>query len=320
MNSRLTVADCRTALYSIVNPGDPDDPAFLSWLNQASERLMLSGKWNGMIVDCSFASASGYITLPPNFLSVLGNTYGGVPTPTFTQYHTYMENGPGDISSTEAFPYILIDLGDGFPTLTDIVEDSNGDLPAIDVYSSASDNGKIIRFYGLDADGSPVFDALGNEGVAVTLAAPKVTLSTTFSRITSVAKAATISSVTVRADPADGGTDYDLSVYLPSETRPMYRRYQVGEATQAIRCLCIRRFVPAVAETDWVYPGNLAALKYAMKSVFFEDADDFDNAVKNMGYAIEFLDKETKAVRGGGRAPLLINLFKDGQSLPNYIN
>lgn len=319
MNTAITVADARAALYQIVNPGNPDDPQFLSWLNQARERLMLSGKWKGMLVTVTFPVADGFFTLPPNFLSVLGCTYGGFPVPTFSQYLTYQENGPGEINDTSAFPYQLIDLGDGFATTTDITLDDGEDAQNIIVYSQAADDGKTIRIFGEDADDRPIYDATGAFGIEVTLASPSVQPATPFKRITGVIKERTVDYVELRGSPSVSA-EYTLSVYQPSETRISYRRYKTSQATQAIRCLCLRRFLPVYSETDWVVPGNLAALKFSMKALFLEDADDFENASQVMSRAIGFLNNEAKALRGGAQASLVVKLFGEGQPITNYVN
>jgi len=114
MNSRLTVSDVRAQLWTLADPNDINSAKFLRMLNEVCEKYILSGKWKGAVVNVDFASADGYISLPYEYYSVLCLTYNKCPAMTFSQFHTYQENGPGELDDTKQWPGILIDLGDGF--------------------------------------------------------------------------------------------------------------------------------------------------------------------------------------------------------------
>lgn len=294
MDTRTTLADARAALYDLINVDDPNDPKFLPILNEVCERLINSGKWKGSIVSMVFNSATGYITLPCTFSSVLGGTYDRCPIPVFTQFHEYVEQGPGTFDETYKFPGQLLDMGDGFATQLDI--ETAGVLR---VYSSAADNGDVVRIFGEDENGDVIFDTTGNEGVNVTLAAPFVATTQQFSKVTGFQKPATSNRVYLKV--WDGVTETQIAEYQPNETRPMYRRYKTGEAEQVIRVICQRRYMPVAAETDWVIPGNISALRAGIRSWLFEDTSDMDSADQSMTRAYAFLNDEAKSSRGGAR-------------------
>jgi len=296
MNTRLTLADVRASLYTLIDADNANNPLFISVLNEVCERIINSGKWKGNVVTTVFESSTGFITLPYNYASVLAMTYDKCPCPTFTQFHQYTEQGPGELDIALKWNGILVDLGDGFVT--------QADIPAagvVRVYSSAADNGEVVRLFGLN-NGDVIYDSSGNEGENVTLAAPFVATTNQFTEVTGFQKPLT--SNRVRLKSWDGSTETQIAEYQPNETRPSYQRYQTGVAEQAIRVICQRRFVPIYAETDWVYPGNLSALRAGIRSWLFEDGSDMDSADQSMSRAYNFLNDEAKAFRGGARATI----------------
>ena len=299
MNSRLTLAQVRAILYPMVNSADPNDPLFLTMLNEVSERYINSGKWKGSVITLKIASSTGVITLPFNYADVLAMTYDGIPYPTFTEFHQYIEEGPGKVDEALHWPGILLSLGDNFCTQADPTVAST-----LRVYSSAGDNGKVVRVYG-QLNGDIIYDTNGNEGEQVTLAAPFVSTTNQYDKITGLTKDLTTARVYLKG--WDGTTETLLSTYQPNETVPVYHRYQTGVCEKEIRIICQRRFIPLVAETDFVIPGNISALRAGIQSRLFEDATDPDAADASFTRGLNFLNDEAKAFRGGGRATINMN-------------
>lgn len=287
-DSSLTVEDCRQALQGIVAPTE-----FVSMLNQASERLLNSGKFKGSLVNATFATPNGFITLPPNYMSVLSGKYTCVSMPIFSQWHAYMENGIGEATDVERWGGALRDIGGAFCTQADITSDTG----KIRVFSAVGDDGLLVRIYGLDSNGEVIFDNNGEEGEAVTLANPNVDTLTTFSRITGFQKPK--SKFPVRLSVVGSQSTYQIASYLPSETRPRYRRYACGDAGKAIQVLCQRKFFPVSANGDWVHPGNLAALKNELLALQFESENSPELYTLYHDRAVNFLNDEQRAFRGG---------------------
>ena len=302
MDTRLTVADCRNALYTEVDATDINSPLFLPALNEVVERYINSGKWKGATPRVTLpVDGRNYISLPRWYQSVLVMRYQRVPRPIFTPFYEFSESGPGEMPDANNWTGVMIDLGDGFPTQIDIVDAG----PLRITTTSASDAGKTIRLFGEDADGNDIYSADGSLGINVTTAYPTVTTSQVFSKVTGVQAASTIVSHWTLSVINDG-TPILLSTYWPGETRPQYRRYQTGILHEAIHLICHRRFVPLRNETDWVIPGNQTALRYGLKALAYEKAGQIDMAQASFTTGLNYLNQEAKAARGGARISLNI--------------
>jgi hypothetical protein len=302
MDTRLTVADCRTALYTEVDATDINSALFLPALNEVVERYTNSGKWKGATPRVTLpVDGRNYISLPRWYQSVLVMRYQRVPRPIFTQFYEFSESGPGEIPDADNWTGVMVDLGDGFPTQVDIADAGHLRI----TITSASDAGKTIRLFGEDADGNDIYSSDGSLGINVTTANPTVTTSQTFSKVTGVQAASTIVAQWTLSVINDG-TPVLLSTYWPGETRPHYRRYQTGVLNEAIQLICHRRFVPLRNETDWVIPGNQTALRYGLKALAYEKAGQIDMAQAAFTTGLNYLNQEAKAARGGARISLNI--------------
>jgi hypothetical protein len=80
--------------------------------------------------------------------------------------------------------------------------------------------------------------------------------------------------------------------------------------------MCKRRFVPALNETDWVYPGNLTTLQLGLQSLLFEEANDVANADAFWQRGLRFLNDEAKSSRGGVQPPVIPQHFGRGAAFP----
>lgn len=307
MNTRLTVADVRAQLWQLADPNDINSPKFLQMLNEVSEKLIYSGKWKGSTIQISFDSSSGFITLPAEHYSVMAMTYNRCPGRTFTQYHGYQENGPGNLKDTLHWPGILLEVGDGFVTQTDIPSGTSGTLRI--TLSNAADATKEFRLYGTDASNNVIYDlATGVEGVPVTGANPTVDTTQVFGNVTGIQAPDGLKG-TWTLSYVVAGVPTQIGAYYPWETRPMYTRYQTGVAEKTIRILCQRRFRLMKAETDWVIPGNLAALKEAFRSLNYLDGSDDEKAAACFNRALFWLNNEAKAFRAGASTPMNFDLW-----------
>lgn len=301
MPTGLTVADARAALYMQVDPADAATSQFVPYLNQCSERIINSGAWKNMFGQVDFQTADGYITLPRRWESIIGVTRVNYPTGVYPRMIEFMTSGPGYFDDTTEDIKDIIDQGDA---CTQIVQTDPG-FPQFTI-ADATDAGAVVRVYGYDTNGDEVFDSSGNAGLELTLVNPTVTGGVEMT-VTQVVKEATAGYVTFNV--VVSGTPVELSVYEPSETNPIYRRYKTGTLTSRgdgkpwFRCLCKRRFVPVVAETDLVWPDNLGALKHALIAVRLEDQGAYEEAAADQRWAkcYEILNQGLKQNRGAIR-------------------
>ncbi len=306
MNTRLTVADVRALLSYLVNPSDANDPRFLALLNEVCEKYMYSGKWKGMLVYVAFASADRFITLPDIYFGVCCMRYDRIPMPVFTQFHTFQEGGPGEMVETENFPYMLTDLGDGYPTKFDITAGSSGTLRL--KIANVADAAKVFRFFG-DYEGQAppeIMSSTGQKGINLTSVFPSVNTAQPFSLVSAIQAPSNL----VGAWSLywmDGATETLLGEYSPWETRPTYRRYQTGEADKAITTICQRRFVRMRDETDWVIPGNISALRCGLQAMLCDEGFDSDKGANFFNLGLQYLNNEAKASRAGAQAPMALS-------------
>lgn len=300
MDTQLTLAEVRAALYKEVDASDPNSPEFLLRLNEVIERLTYSGKWKGAVMYLNLpVSDTGFVTLPREYLGVLSLRYRKIPRMVFTQFLPYMEAGPGEVDEAREFPGVLIDLGDGYATQSDIA--TAGTLRVI--IGGAGDAAKTIRLFGEDEDGNPIFDSSGIPGVALTTVNPAADTTVVFSRVTGI-QAPTNMTLPWTLSVVNSGTPTQIGSYQPGESRPSYRRYQTGVTREPIQTLCQRRPIRVVNATDWVIPGNLSALRYGLQMMAFEFAGQQEQAEASFQGAIRFLNNESRISRAGATPPL----------------
>lgn len=300
MDTRLTVSDCRNALYTEVDATDINSALFLPALNEVVERFINSGKWKGQTPLVTIpVNGLNYFSLPRWYVSVLVMSYLRCPVPVFTPFYQFSESGPGMLPDADAWSGVLLDLGDGFVTQYDITTAGTLRLAV----SNSADAGKIVRLYGLDENGADVYSPDGSLGLNVLLANPTVTTTQQFSLVNGVQAPANIVSPWTLS-VINGSTPTLLSTYYPGETTPRYRRYQTGELEEAVQLICNRRYVPLRNETDWVIPGSISALRYGLKMRAFENAGQLAEASAAFETAIGFLNQEAKSARGGSRITL----------------
>lgn len=298
MNTQITVADARKYLYKEVDASDPNSTLFIPALNEACERLTNSGYWKSSVEYVKIPSSSkGFFTLPRQYASVLAGRYRGLPQMMFTQFYPFSISGAArreDLDDKKYLDSVMHELGDGFVTQDDIKTASR---LRISIFSPV-DALKNIRLFGTDSLGNPVMDMQGRPGINVTTADPTVDTGIYFSEITGIEAPVMVSPWILSAiDPVE----YNLGVYQPGELRPCYKRYHTGVRDKPIECLAARRFIPLVNETDWVYPGNISALRYGLQMLAFEAAGQQEQAEAAYQGAMRFLNEEARYARGGSQ-------------------
>lgn len=175
--------------------------------------------------------------------------------------------------------------------------------------SSASDVGKVNRYFGYDADGNEIVDDDGNRGELVVLANPTVLTVNSFSKVTGVIKAASIGRQTLAW--MSGATANTLSIYQPCETIPLYHRYQIGtvneNTTLGIQTIAVkgrRRYVPLVSENDFVFPPSLGAIKMGLLAWNCENAPSDNMRATAENYwtsCFAILNRQHAKTRGSAR-------------------
>lgn len=293
MNTSITVADCRANLFREVDASNPNNPTFLLRLNEARERLFYSGKWKGLYTRASYPTPNGYLSLAYQHAGLLSFRYRRCPRPIFTQFYPFVESGPGEIDNNDYFPGTLFDLGDGFVTHTDI--STAGALRV--AITDANDAAKSIRLFGKDENGNTIYDTSGVEGITITTANPTADTTVQFSEVTGIQAPVMEGYWTLSV--VNGSDVTSLSTYTPGERVPRYRRYRTGQLEEAVQVMVSLRCIPVVAETDWVLPGNMSALRCALQALQFEAGGEYDRADASIARAVNYLNQEARIERAG---------------------
>lgn len=224
-----------------------------------------------------------------------------------SQWHEFLENGPGLARLRACGTLNSFDRGAGFAMFNDLTVPS-----IIRLYPQfANDVGKTVTIRGLDSNYQPVLTSSGNiEGEVLTLALPFVDSVTTWAKQTfhDVIKQKTKGYVRAYAydaslpvPPASPGPNdtplEPLAVWEPGETLPDYRRSFIPALDKAGGCCnglvqttdtaCKRtrvtviakiKFIPIENDLDFLPIGNPSALGLAMLSVMREQRGDADGA------------------------------------------
>lgn len=292
--SRITVADARAQLERFA----ASSTSFISDLNFVQESFIDFLTHNSFVeqVDFGNGTTTGYITLPRQFISCMGVSGDRVPVQTYSQFHQYQELGIGFQLADKITVPGIFDMGDGFCTQGDIPQNSYGELRF--VISDPSDASKPIRVFGLDENGTEIFDPNGASGIPLLTASPSVTTTQLFSKVTDLQFPQFKGYVSLFW--MNSGVPVQLGYYAPGETRPRYRRYATGIVSPEItvRMLCRRRFIPVVNETDWVVPGNMRALKLGLQALTQENGSRMDLAAAFQANANILLQNNMKSYRG----------------------
>lgn len=300
MSSRLTVADVRRAIGSLFSASD-----FIPYLNQAIDAIKMSGRWSGDTVLVTFNSSPGFITLPYDYIALLGVNTGRWVPPIFSRNHFFIEAGPGRVPASGQYNSMLVDMGDGYCTWVEPPEDQS---TLRIVLESTSDYNKGIRLYGYSG-GIEISDSNGR-GTTVT----PVALTTNIATPIDLNSGMAITGIECPVDtsgyptmvapwslysvsPTTGDATL-LARYTPQDRRPCYRRYQTGQYTTSIQCLCKKRFIPVYKETDFVDPGNIQAIKAAMQAIANQDPASYVEAAQMWDRVFNALEAELKNERG----------------------
>ena len=333
---RLTLKEARQQLYTAAVPNldsQQNIERFNQLCNLACERLINSGTWSATYQHVRFPvdNIRHYISLPPQYLSVLAVSYeregengcvSTTPVQIRNEWLTVLGNGPflWDFGSWadygfQAWTSYSDDQGDGFCTFRD--------SPYAEYYlrfeiEDANDATKQILVKGFDQDERIIYSpAAPNafQGILVTLANPSVTTSQVFTRqLSFIQKPLTQGYVKLYAVDVDTAEEVQIGEYQPSESNPCYHRYRIAKCScdgdngiTHVRTILKRRYFPAVSDLDEVFPTNLGALRKTIAALKYEEQNDEGRYQINFDGALSLLNDETKSARGGAAMKLRID-------------
>jgi hypothetical protein len=291
--SQSTVADARKRLAPHFFPGDESNPLFLTRINEVVERFHSIERWVGSLATYRVdVSEDKNIYLPYFLDSINAAIIDQRPARVHGPRYEFMHDGPGLIESGVGIPGAIVDAGlfgisTDFPT-------TNSTLTISAV--SSGDAGKTIRILGYNAAGTWIADADGVPGELVTLSTSPVTTSNTFSGVKGIQKEVTRSPFTV----THTSTSTVLARLENWMTNPRFRCYRVLDlSATTVVALCKRRPVPVYFEEDYIFPGDLAALKLGLFALNYEEQSEPAKMQQYFREAVELLNQNSASYKGG---------------------
>lgn len=306
----LTVAQINSALsaYLPVSDGSSGATTALTMLNQVVPRINDLGNWKAMQTEIELDASSGYVTLPPDYESILAARLNDIPIRVNGQFYEYQEFGPGLLEPPVSQGWGVIDYG-FVPLMSDIATSGVSEFTFTLTSGAFASGDNITVEYSMDGSFA-TFTSNPTSGTSVTLTPATNIMSVESIKFTSLPGRVVVGS------PDD--TNIIYAILPPGDGVAQYRRYKVPQPSTdtddewVLTCLVKRRFVPLTSTSDIVYLDNLTALKHAFLAVVAEDNSDLDRAAKHWAACEKQLQSELTQTRGGARGYPNISIWGAG--------
>ncbi len=307
------------------NATNAEKATFLSRLNVCTERLLTEGQWRGTRQRADLPIIDGHITLPRYLESCLGVNLSTCFLSPRTIYSIY---APFQIALDDGWTTGVIPVSEVAQTF--IVPASGFKLKFVTfpmpatLSDEARKNVKLIG--GTDTSRLPIYTTTQ---IALNLATPPTTTQV-YGTLPNIQKDITTGPVYVYS--VIGTVTELIAIYFPSETVPSYKRYKINNPGTLTSCsaLCKLAFVPAVDDTDLIFPSVVGALIKGIQAVQYEiksddrDKERWDSAKLILQNDREQLDGkmmlvvETVGEFGAGSTPNLVGDYWGAMSSYGY--
>lgn len=307
MSDRVTVAQARAIIARVALNGIPSgDPRVLTYLNEATQRLMNEGKlFVGMVAEVLMCTQAKCFTLPSDLESVLELYIPDESLDVPTGWYT-IENPSSYVDPDYINDLVLVDRGE-HPTVFDLCGAS-----FLKLYSTLPEaTGLQLHIFGTDENGMEIFTNVDGDyqpGELVPLSAAGVVTQNQYSSITNIQKPLTNSPLSlftmVPAAGAVPASEVLLAIFDRNDYVPTFRRYYCEDiplpvnpaVPTKIRITGKRRYKPVLEDTDYLIISNLPALKMEVLAIDAEETGSAEptGAQYYHGRAVELLTNEAK--------------------------
>lgn len=292
-----------------------ESDAFKGYINEAMERLMSRGDFDGLVAIGCFCIKRGCVVFP-RYVDSIREAFicgAGVLDIKNQWYEFIHQNWPnwwgqwGGWNGTYWNYQACVSnmLGQGrVPTHNTIL----GTGRKIRAYPQVNqDFGKTLTIFGTDNAGQPLMhrNAAGDwePGIVLTLQAPYAESEGYVSHIDRVLKDVTQKPVALFAYNTTDLVLEDLAVYDPSEENPNFIKYQLNippckdedgnERSRTMTALVKFRYIPVEFDSDLI-PLTMPAMKLMFQAIRAEEANDFNTsetliakAVRELNHVVE---------------------------------
>lgn len=281
---------------------------YLAMLNICTERLLSTGKWRGTRQRVTLPIYDDCLTLPRYLESCLGVKLASNCLGPRMIYGMY---APFQIALDESWTNGVVAVSETAQTF--IIPDEGFQLLAVSV--AAGDNGKFMKLInGTDSSGDPIF---ATESLTFNNVTPP-TSTTVWNTLPIIQKDVTAGPIELYS--VIGATVTLIGIYAPAETIPAYKKYRVNNVgtIESVDALCKLAYVPAVADTDLIFPSVVGAILKGLQAVKYELASD-DRDKQRWADAIKILNDD-RAELDGKTFPLIETIGQFGAGdVPNLI-
>jgi hypothetical protein len=300
---RLTLAQAKASRIPQVLGYVPSDPAFVSMLNEATQRLLSRGKWVGTYGTYQIQTSSGTMTWPRQLETIESIAICNTPVTIRNQWYEFAESGPGlqgDLATDACGTCVggqLLDRGN-FCTFTDIT----GLVSKVRIYTDVAEaGGAQVLLLGYDQNNNWIRTQVGGiwqDGEYVLLnggAGGHVDSTHLFSKLVAVQKPVTNGFIRLYAYDTVALVQTAIAVYEPTDTQCSFRRSFINDISNMNGCGCNLvnpqtnlpvqvtvigkfAFIPVAVDTDYLIIGNIPALKEMCRAVRYGEMDTQDAA------------------------------------------
>lgn len=300
------------------------DSRTTEYINEATRRLIESGKWKNTYGKFTICATEGCIAWPRQIETIERVAVNEAVGVVRNQWFEFVETGYGLLDNKDNVGVQLLDRGES-PTQNDM----SGAGKKIRVYSFLeADAGKTVTILGYDSNNNWVrtlksgsgSSAVYQDGETVTLNFEPGYVETTksFKSITGVQKDVTQGNVQLYelTDPAVP-TLVDIATYEPDETLPSYRRSLIpslagaagcesgSEKKVAVTVIAKLRFIDAANDNDVLLINDLYAIKNMAIAIKLEENRDFGAAEQYRTLALDSLQRQLANHLGDGVTPVV---------------
>lgn len=313
----LTVKAITKALSGYVRP----DEDIVSKLNLVMPRLYAMGMWRDLLYDWTIQTTNDYFTLPEHSAGLIGALLDDAPVEMQARWHDYRIGGYASDGVAPIFGVVddgwspikedieVSALADAFGIILKPVPSNSNTLPS---------EGKIT-IEGWRSDGTTAEKSIKQTEVFnLNGTAQMVSSSILWVEVSSIHFEGVFTPVDIIVNDA-----YQTSLAtVRGDGIARYRRFRFSnpsKVTCTIRVLLKRSWENVFTENDYIYLGNLNAIKHGLLGMIAEDNGDLERAQYHWTICRQLLDEELDEARGAAKPKLRIMPAGVGSSIPNIM-
>lgn len=291
-----TLAEAKASTLREIAGSCPNSSRFLSLLNEATERLLDCGDWDGTCFPMYVCARAGCVVFPKWVGWIRATNVCNHPATVKNSWWGFI---PETMHQTCSPNHLGANMGLIYQGQSPVFSDVAGEGRLIRAYVTVNaDIGKTVTIFGIDNYGQQLrhADELGNwvEGIVITTQKPFGSTDIYVRKIDRIIM--DDMQVTMRLYAYDATNDAlePIGTYEPGDTNPSFSKYKLsvhGASCDRLVTLISQvkvRYVPARYDNDLVLIQKLPALKDMMQSIKYSEAGDDDAANRY----------EAKAIRG----------------------